>query len=219
MESFHKEKNMLYSTIILLTMFLNIGMTVTISIVTNTYSLAYAILSPIYALVFVLVLLGALDLILRIFPKSLYSYKHKFYVASKREIRFYEKIGIKKWKDKVPELGATGGFSKKNIKSLDSKYIARFIYETCFGEILHLLAALLGFLCLLFFPARHFYVILPVLIVNFVLNILPCFIQRYNRHKLTTLYEYLKRKEVRVSNLQEIAENKEEIKEIQEEKV
>lgn len=190
---------MMYLLIIYITMLADIGMTVGISLIHGGMSLAYAIISPLFVLAYVLVLLGLLDLVLRIFPKSMYNYKSKFYVASKREIRFYEKIGIRKWKDLVPELGATGGFSKRNIKSLEPTYIKRFLYETCFAEILHLLAALLGFTALFFFPPHHYYFVLPIVIVNFILNLLPCLIQRYNRRKLATLYYFLTRKEKRTS--------------------
>ena len=81
-------------------------------------------------------------------------------------------------------MGASGGFSKRNLKSLEPEYIQRFIYETCLGEILHLLTGVLGFTCLALFP---------LLIVNLILHLLPCFIQRYNRYKLVIVYDYITR--------------------------
>ena len=190
----------MYLIVILAVMFADIGLAIWGSLSSGSLSLLEAILYPILVLLYVLLLLGLLDIILRIFPKSLFDYKRKFYNTGKKELRFYEKIGIRKWKNKVPELGATGGFSKKNIQSLNADYIKKFIYETCFGEILHLLAGILGFTCLFLYPADCIYFILPILITNLILNLLPCFIQRYNRHKLIVVYNYLKRKEQKTLN-------------------
>ncbi len=185
----------MYLIIILVVMFADIGLAIWGSISSGSLSLLEAILYPILVLLYVLLMIGLLDIILRIFPKSMYDYKKRYFKTGKKELRFYEKIGIRKWKNKVPELGATGGFSKRNLQSLSTDYIEKFIYETCFGEILHLLAGILGFTCLFFYPAHCIYFILPILITNLILNLLPCFIQRYNRHKLIVVYNYLKRKE------------------------
>lgn len=90
-------------------------------------------------------------------------------------------------------MGASGGFSKRNLKSLEPEYIQRFIYETCLGEVLHLLTGVLGFTCLALFPLSQYYFVLPILIVNLILHLLPCFIQRYNRYKLVIVYDYITR--------------------------
>jgi hypothetical protein len=44
----------------------------------------------------------------------------KFFNVSKREQKFYEKLGIRAWKDKVLELGGLGGFSKSKIDDPNS---------------------------------------------------------------------------------------------------
>ena len=182
---------MMYMIIILCTMIVDIGLAIGVGYAIVGISLYEAIGGPIFTLAYVLVLLGVLDLLLHILPKSLYDYKKKFYISTKKEIQFYEKINIRKWKGKVPEMGASGGFSKRNLKSLEPEYIQRFIYETCLGEILHLLTGVLT--CLAFFPLSQYYFVLPILIVNLILHLLPCFIQRYNRYKLVIVYDYITR--------------------------
>ena len=185
---------MLYALIILLTMGLDFGLSISLALVKNTFSLDFAILCPLLSLMFELVLIGLLDIILHLLPKRLFHYEKRFFVTSKKEIALYNKIGVKKWKSLVPELGASGGFSKRNLQSVDEKYLERFIWETCFGEVLHLCSAILGFFVIFCFDLRYFYISLPIAVINFVLNLLPCFIQRYNRHKLVVVLQFAKRR-------------------------
>ena len=46
--------------------------------------------------------------------------KRKVFNVSKGEQRFLEKLGIRHWKNKVPELGRLGGFSKANVSNPNS---------------------------------------------------------------------------------------------------
>ncbi len=132
-----------------------------------------------------------------IMPEKFFSIDKTYFSASKKEMRFYEKIGIKKWKDKVFELGAVTGFRKNKLYSpSDNKYVKRFILEAHYGIIVHVYCIVFGFLIMianLFYP--YFYVTLPIAIVNLVLNLLPIFILRYNLPKLHSLYKFNKRKE------------------------
>lgn len=186
-----------YSLTIFFTMLFDLALSIGVYFRTNSYSLVFAIISPFFCLLYVLILLGILDLVLRLLPKSFYDYKNKYFIVNKTELKFYEKLGVKKWKIKVPELGATGGFSKKHLSSLDTAYLQKFIYETCFGEILHLTGGILGFTCLLFFAPNRYFFVLPILVVNLILNLLPCIIQRYNRYKLVLVYNYRIKREQR----------------------
>ena len=164
---------------------------VCVSCIAGTISVTYAIIAPLFVLLFVFILLGVLDLILRFcFPKSCWNIEKRYFSVSKKEIKLYEKLQIRKWKDKVPEWGKSAGFSKSNLQSLEVDYLQKFIYETCIGEILHLSAAILGFTCLLLFPVKNWYFVLPILITNFVLNLMPCIIQRYNRARLLVVYKF-----------------------------
>lgn len=185
---------MLYATIIILTLAISEGASLAVHFLKGTTTLAYAICAPLFLAVFCGLLLGVLDIITRILPQNLWRYDRHPFLVSKKEAKFYEKLGIKKWKDKaVPELGASAGFSKKNLQGTELEYLARFLRETCQGEALHLSGAVLAFLFLAIYPVREWYYVLPILVVNFFINILPCMIQRYNRYRLATVYKFKSR--------------------------
>ena len=182
---------MLYIAVIVLTVALSEGATLAVHFFTNVITLTYAICAPLFLVVFCGLLLGLLDVIVRLLPKNLWRYDKKPFLVNKKEIKFYEKLGIKKWKDKaVPELGASAGFSKKNLKGTELEYLSRFLRETCQGEALHAGGAVFAFLFLAIFPVRDWYFVLPILAVNFFINVLPCMIQRYNRYRLAVVYKF-----------------------------
>ena len=110
----------------------------------------------------------------------------KFFEVGKKERRFYEKLQIRKWKDKILELGAIGGFSKSKLQSQnDLQYINRFLIECNKGVIVHICDIVFGFLLLAIPPYKWtLCVALPVVIVNTILNILPIMVLRYNVPKL-----------------------------------
>ena len=115
----------------------------------------------------------------------------KFFEVSKKEQRFYEKLGIRSWKDKVWELGGLGGFSKSKIADpSDPEYSKRFLVESYKGEIDHIIGMFVGFTAIFLFPLKFaWYVGVPVAIVNMVLNYMPIMILRYNTPKLMVLYK------------------------------
>lgn len=112
--------------------------------------------------------------------------ENKLFVVSKKERQFYEKIGIKKWKDKVLELGAIGGFSKSKLTDANNlAYIDRFLIESYKGIVTHITNIVFGFLIMLIPPIKWSLCVgLPVALVNFFLGMLPIFILRYNIPKL-----------------------------------
>ena len=124
---------------------------------TQNFSLCYAFFAPIFALIYVLVVLGFLALFLRFLPKFFFSPKRIRFRVSKFEEIFYQKIKIRKWKDFVPEMGWTAGFPKNKITSLETTYLKRFLWETCFAESLHFLSASLGFTALIIFPKEAWF--------------------------------------------------------------
>lgn len=97
-------------------------------------------------------------------------------------------LKIKKWKDKLPQYTAKGGFSKKNLKSsykLDRKYIKQFIVETCRGEWDHFVCSLYSVISFVINPLSYA-VIFSVMVI---LGNLPFIaIQRYNRIRLLKIY-------------------------------
>lgn len=176
----------------------------------NTFELSilYIVLSVVINTVAVIAVDGIFATIIRrCLPAKWFDYNVKWAKASKREIRFYEAIGIKKWKDKVLELGCFTSFSKSEIKDPNNpEYIKRFILENNYGAVIHLVLVFVGFLILLIQP-KYFYMFgLPVAIVNMFLNFLPLFILRYNTPRLQTLLKYTLRKSMREQENKEIVE-------------
>lgn len=116
------------------------------------------------------------------------------------ERKIYVKLGIRRWKDKIPETGGLlVGFSKKTVADRkNNEYILAFLKETCYAELMHTLSIPLGFLTLLLafawtsFPFL-FYIGLPVACVNAVLQLLPIFVQRYVRPFLLSTYRWNER--------------------------
>lgn len=129
-------------------------------------------------------------IIRRLTPKSLYRPERKFFEVSKRERNFYNSVGIKKWKDLVPELGLFTGFSKSEVRSTsDTAYLERFIIESNYGVIIHAANALLGFV-IMFIPICSAPSIwIPIFIVNFILSMMPVFILRHTLYTLNRLYK------------------------------
>ena len=116
--------------------------------------------------------------------------KQKF-IAKQKEIKFYDKIKIKKWKDKVLELGFLAGFSKnKIIEPSNNEYVKRYIIEANYGVSVHFYSMIFGFLVVFACPKKFWLSIgLPVAIVNVFYNFLSFAILRYNLVKLHKLYK------------------------------
>ncbi len=115
----------------------------------------------------------------------------KFFEVSKKEQKFYEKLGIRAWKDKVLELGGMGGFSKSKIDDPNNpEYIEKFLIESYKGEIDHISGMIAGFSVIFIIPLKYAWFIgVPVAIVNVVVNLMSTMILRYNTPKLKTLHK------------------------------
>lgn len=129
----------------------------------------------------------------------------KFFEVSKKEQRFYEKLGIRVWKDKVLELGGLGGFSKSKVDDPNNpEYIERFLIESYKGEIDHIMGMIAGFTVIFIFPLRFaWFVGVPVAIVNVAVNMMSTMILRYNTPKLKTLHKRALRNREMQKNEQE----------------
>lgn len=139
-------------------------------------------------------------IIRRLTPKRWYAPESRTFTVSERERKLYQKMKIKKWKDRVPELGMFTGFSKSEIKSSDDpQYLGRFLLEANYGVIIHLANAVLGFVIsfIPFCSAPSIWI--PIYAVNFILSILPVFILRYTSCTLLKLY----RKSLKTKNIQQ----------------
>lgn len=167
-------------------------------------SVATAIISAAYGISFILVLIKmllgiivviAIDAvtatICRILPEKCANFKSKIFSVSKNEKCFYEKIHIRKWKEKIPEIGHFTGFRKNKIaEPKNPKYLIRFLREICYGELGHSASVFTGFfiLFLSLFSPEWLSICMVIAIVNALLNVLPVMVLRYNSYKLLILY-------------------------------
>ena len=111
----------------------------------------------------------------RLLPKKCANYRWKAYRVSAREKRGYERLKIRSWKDKIPETGALLKiFDKTKVENPeDPVYLATFLQETAYAEVMHEYSAVLVFVLLLFAPGvMKWTIALPVILVNFFLQIL-----------------------------------------------
>ena len=166
-----------------------------LNILLGTATFGYTPLEVVGLVCFSVLCEMVIDLILagisECFPQKWVSPDCKFYQAGKKERRFYEKIGIKKWKDKVLELGILAGFRKNKIRDKNSpEYIHKFLVESNKGINTHILNIVFGFLVIFCIPLKYWLVIsIPVAVVNAILGLLPILILRYNIPKLKVAYE------------------------------
>lgn len=129
---------------------------------------------------------GILAFIIHSLPEKWFGKDKKFFDVTRRERKFYEKLNIKNWKDRVAELGALGGFRKNKVSNPnDPKYLELFIVENNKGVALHIAGIIFGFLILLYpMPKYALYIGLPIALVNVYLNLLSTMVLRYNIPKL-----------------------------------
>ena len=129
-------------------------------------------------------------------PRRCADCEKRIYTVGVREKAFYERIRIRKWKEKIPELGHFTGFRKNKIANpKDGAYIRRFLTEICYGELGHFFSCITGFGTLILpMPAKGARAIATaVSFVNAGLNILPFFVLRYNSYKLRVLLKQVKK--------------------------
>ena len=165
-----------------------------INIIFNPSNIAfYWYIIAIIAYVIAAILLdGFLAFIIRKMPEKWFDHNKKLFVLTKGEKKFYEAIGIRKWKSKVPDLGQFTNFQKGKIaEPRSNEYLERYLLEGAYGIAIHYFSTPLGFLLMI--PIAHttlwLTMALPVAIVNAILIILPAFTLKYNLAKLRILYE------------------------------
>ncbi len=141
---------------------------------------------------------GIVAFLLRQIPANKIRHYSKFFKTRKFEKNLYNALKIRKWKDIIPELGGVlKYFDKKKLQeNADSKYMLTFIKETCYGELMHIVAIFTAPLLLLILPHNIILtVLLPIMIVNIFLQIPPIMVQRFNRPKLFMAYTRLLKSE------------------------
>ena len=164
----------------------------------------YIYLIAVVAYVIIVIIIDAvIATIIRKMPEKYFDYHKKVFNTTKGEAKFYKIIGVKKWKEHVPELGMFTGFRKNKIANpKDPAYLARYILEACYGIIIHFWSVPASFLIMLLDFKMYtgnsnlwLFVAMPVAIVNAILIVLPAFILKYNLPKLVRLYEISIKKE------------------------
>ena len=72
--------------------------------------------------------------------------RHDLVALRPWERALYERLGVRRWKDRLPEAGAlfAGGVSKRHLPSPSAAGLERFVVETRRAELGHVLAALGG---------------------------------------------------------------------------
>ena len=142
------------------------------------------------ATVVVILVDGLTATVCRLLPAKCANPEKKIFQVSAEEKKFYEKLKIRKWKDRIPEIGQFTGFRKNKIADPKSvEYLDRFLLEACYGELGHFTSCFTSYLILLLFPLYElwFAVAIPVATVSLLLNLPSLFILRYNSYKLRVL--------------------------------
>lgn len=137
----------------------------------------------------------------RLLPKPVARHDRKIFTVSAKEKKFYERLKIRKWKDKVPEIGHFTGFRKTKIEDPKNvEYVERFLLECCYGEIGHVFNGLLGFSVLAFAIKGEMWlaIAIPVAIINLLMNLPSLFILRYTTYKLEILRTSILKKQTKI---------------------
>ena len=129
----------------------------------------------------------------KLLPNKCFDGDKKFYMPSKKECKFYEKIGIKKWKDRTLEMGFLNGFRKNKIENTP-EHIERFILENKKGYLTHFMSVIASVLSLFILPIKFWLAMsVPIIVTSIILNIIPMMILRYNMPRLLTMLRFNQR--------------------------
>lgn len=144
---------------------------------------------------------GLFAFLIRRLLEKWFGHERRFFQVSAKEKKFYEKLKIRKWKDKVPELGQFTNFHKNKVaEPRNNVYLERYMLEAAYGEVIHLAGCFLGFVIIFFYPLKYWLCFgFPVAVINLIMNILPYFILRYNFYKMKVLYRSNERKQRRAA--------------------
>ena len=108
--------------------------------------------------------------------------------AFERGGRIYERLGIRRWKDKVPDMSRLLPrvmLPKRLTWGAEPERVARMIQETCIAELVHVVLFVLGFGCVLIWDGPGGWI--TAVVYNLLGNVPFILIQRYNRPRLLHL--------------------------------
>lgn len=107
--------------------------------------------------------------------------------------KVYEKLGIKHWKDRLPDMSKImPDMVKKKMSAVKSQGMDVLIAETCVAECVHWALMLLS--PGIFFFWRGAWAVVFWLVYNLLGNLPFIIIQRYNRPRLVMLEQRRKRR-------------------------
>lgn len=108
--------------------------------------------------------------------------------------RIYEKMGIRKWHKRLPDMSRILPFlvPAKNMKGAYKKRLDVMIHETCVAEFIHHLMNLFALHCLKIWPGMGG---ICVALLYIMLNLPFILIQRYNRPRLQHLQKRLEKRQ------------------------
>ena len=140
---------------------------------------------------------GLIAIIINKMPDGWFAIDNPHYRVTEREREMYKRLNVRRWKDKVWELGWLGGFSKRELREPGSlSYLEKFIIECNKGVLTHRLSYPVGFLAMLTLPGiMPLTIALPVAVVNLFLNILPTIVIRHNTPYLLSAYKRIEKKQ------------------------
>ena len=107
--------------------------------------------------------------------------------AFERDGRVYEKLGIRRWKDKVPDMSRILPrvmLPKRLGWGVQPERVERMIQETCIAEAIHVLLCIAGLHCMQLWPGIGG---LAAAVLNVLGNLPYIIIQRFNRPRLARL--------------------------------
>jgi hypothetical protein len=149
---------------------------------------------------FFILINGVLALFIRTLPSKIFKETHSAYKMKPWEKQLYRRMGVRRWKNNLPQAGWMQGFSRKHLPNkIDIDYTKRFIWETCCAMFGHFIMALTGMLAplLVILPwadnKKMWFVGLWCLAVfHFLIHILYVIVQRYNLPRFILLQERIK---------------------------
>lgn len=115
--------------------------------------------------------------------------------------KVYNKLGIRKWKDHVPDMSriAKNMVTKKLPVGSSSAQMERLVQETCVAEMVHALLIVAGLWVLKLWPTV--WGVLFYLVYALLGNLPFLIIQRYNRPRLVKLASKTKKHESAAQSL------------------
>jgi hypothetical protein len=135
----------------------------------------------------------ALEVVLAQLCQSLFARVNpdsRFFKVHKWERHFYQFLGVRRWKEILPDVSAIKNKPKNKIEDTGSpEYIRGYLVESCIGDLVHIFCLVFANVVVFMFPFQYaIYFAIPCLIINVVLNVMPLMALRYNREVLARLY-------------------------------